>query len=141
MERRARLLATGVKLRGRKSLRDYLEQNVWPLIPSSELGWNHDSRRAKPYPRLWSRWLLTMVLDRSHSVAGLPHGYYAGLVAVPEGPAAKESAAPCEERQTINDIGKPTRQERIITPVIKSPAEIGRLGIIERGKTTPFMKA
>jgi antitoxin VapB len=38
VERRARLLASGAKLRGHKGLRDYLEQNVWPLIPSSDLG-------------------------------------------------------------------------------------------------------
>jgi antitoxin VapB len=37
-ERRARLLAAGAKLHSRKSLRGYLEQNVWPLIPPSELG-------------------------------------------------------------------------------------------------------
>jgi antitoxin VapB len=38
LERRARLLATGAKLRGQQNLRDYLEQNVWPFIPSGELG-------------------------------------------------------------------------------------------------------
>ncbi|HEY1947649.1 MAG TPA: type II toxin-antitoxin system VapB family antitoxin [Bryobacteraceae bacterium] len=38
VERRARLLATGAKPRGHKSLRDYLEQDVWPFIPTSALG-------------------------------------------------------------------------------------------------------
>jgi antitoxin VapB len=36
VERRARLHAGGRG--GRRSLRDYLEQNVWPLMPASELG-------------------------------------------------------------------------------------------------------
>jgi antitoxin VapB len=37
LERRARLRARGGKP-GRKGLREYLERNVWPLIPSGELG-------------------------------------------------------------------------------------------------------
>jgi antitoxin VapB len=38
LERRARLQArTGNSLQ-RKSLRDYLERNVWPLMPPGELG-------------------------------------------------------------------------------------------------------
>ncbi len=38
VERRARLQARTGKPGGRKSLRDYLEQNVWPLMPPHELG-------------------------------------------------------------------------------------------------------
>jgi antitoxin VapB len=38
LERRARLRARAGKPERRKGLRDYLERNVWPLIPSSELG-------------------------------------------------------------------------------------------------------
>jgi antitoxin VapB len=38
LERRARLLVAGGKLRSTKSLTDYLEQNVWPLIPPGKLG-------------------------------------------------------------------------------------------------------
>ena len=37
LERRARLHARG-RPGGRKSLREYLEQNVWPLMPAGELG-------------------------------------------------------------------------------------------------------
>jgi antitoxin VapB len=37
-ERRARLRARAGRLGGRKSLREYLEQNVWPLAPPGELG-------------------------------------------------------------------------------------------------------
>jgi antitoxin VapB len=38
VERRARLRARAGKPGGRKSLREYLEQNVWPLMPARELG-------------------------------------------------------------------------------------------------------
>ncbi len=38
LERRARLQARAGKPGSRKSLRDYLEQNVWPVIPVGELG-------------------------------------------------------------------------------------------------------
>jgi antitoxin VapB len=38
MERRARLQARAGKPGGRKSLREYLEQNVWPMMPAGELG-------------------------------------------------------------------------------------------------------
>jgi antitoxin VapB len=38
IERRARLCARAGKPGGRKSLRAYLEQNVWPLMPPGELG-------------------------------------------------------------------------------------------------------
>jgi antitoxin VapB len=38
VERRARLQARGPKLGGRKSLRGYLEQNVWPTMAAGELG-------------------------------------------------------------------------------------------------------
>ena len=38
LERRARLQAHGGKSSGHKSLRVYLERNVWPVIPSGELG-------------------------------------------------------------------------------------------------------
>jgi antitoxin VapB len=37
-ERRARLQARSGKPGGRKSLRAYLEQNVWPLAPPEEMG-------------------------------------------------------------------------------------------------------
>jgi antitoxin VapB len=37
LERRARLQAHGSKSE-RKSLREYLERNVWPVIPSGQLG-------------------------------------------------------------------------------------------------------
>ena len=38
LERRARLLARAGEPSSRKNLRDYLEQNVWPLVPPAELG-------------------------------------------------------------------------------------------------------
>ncbi len=38
IERRSRLQAQGHKVGGRRSLRDYLARNVWPVIPASELG-------------------------------------------------------------------------------------------------------
>jgi antitoxin VapB len=38
VERRARLQARTGKPGGRKSLREYLEQNVWPMVPARELG-------------------------------------------------------------------------------------------------------
>jgi antitoxin VapB len=38
LERRARLQARTTKLGGRKSLQQYMEQNVWPLVPLAELG-------------------------------------------------------------------------------------------------------
>ncbi len=38
VERQARLQARSGKPGGRKSLREYLEQNVWPLMPATELG-------------------------------------------------------------------------------------------------------
>jgi antitoxin VapB len=38
LERRARLQARAGKPGVRKSVREYLERNVWPLIPPAELG-------------------------------------------------------------------------------------------------------
>jgi len=38
LERRARLQARAGKPGNRKGLREYMERNVWPLIPSGELG-------------------------------------------------------------------------------------------------------
>ena len=38
LERRARLQAHARNPTGRKGLREYLERNVWPMIPSAELG-------------------------------------------------------------------------------------------------------
>ena len=38
LERRARLQARAGKPGGRKSLQEYLEQNVWPMMPPGELG-------------------------------------------------------------------------------------------------------
>ena len=38
VERLARLRARAGKPGGRKSLRAYLEQNVWPIMPARELG-------------------------------------------------------------------------------------------------------
>jgi antitoxin VapB len=38
VERRARLPARASKPVGRKNLLDFLEQEVWPLIPANELG-------------------------------------------------------------------------------------------------------
>jgi antitoxin VapB len=38
LERRARLQARAGKPEKRRSIREYLERNVWPLIPSAELG-------------------------------------------------------------------------------------------------------
>ena len=38
VERRARLQARTGKPGGRKSLREYLEQSVWPMMPAGELG-------------------------------------------------------------------------------------------------------
>jgi len=37
LERRARLHARAGKPAGRRSLREYLEQSVWPVIPRAEL--------------------------------------------------------------------------------------------------------
>jgi antitoxin VapB len=37
-ERRARLQARAGKPGGRKSLWEYMEQDVWPMIPAGELG-------------------------------------------------------------------------------------------------------
>jgi antitoxin VapB len=38
LERRARLQARAGKLGGRKSLQEYMEQNVWPMMPPGVLG-------------------------------------------------------------------------------------------------------
>jgi len=38
IERRARLRARSGKPAGRKSLRGYMERNVWPLVPAGQLG-------------------------------------------------------------------------------------------------------
>jgi len=38
MERRNRLQSRAGKPGGRKSLREYMEQNVWPIIPPGESG-------------------------------------------------------------------------------------------------------
>jgi antitoxin VapB len=38
LERRARLQAHAGKPEGRSGLREYLERNIWPLVPSGELG-------------------------------------------------------------------------------------------------------
>ncbi len=38
LERRVRLRAHAGKPIGRQGLREYLERNVWPMIPASELG-------------------------------------------------------------------------------------------------------
>jgi len=38
LERRARLQAHAGKPGGRSGLREYLDRNVWPLVPSGELG-------------------------------------------------------------------------------------------------------
>ncbi len=38
VERQARLQARLGKPGGRKSLREYLEQSVWPMMPATELG-------------------------------------------------------------------------------------------------------
>ncbi len=38
LERRARLQARSGRPGGRKSLREYLERDVWPVVPGSELG-------------------------------------------------------------------------------------------------------
>ena len=38
VERRARLRARAGKPEARRSLREYMERNVWPLIPAAELG-------------------------------------------------------------------------------------------------------
>ena len=38
VERRARLQARTGRPSGRKSLREYLAQDVWPVIPAGELG-------------------------------------------------------------------------------------------------------
>jgi len=38
LERRARFQARGGKASSRKGLREYLEQNVWPMVPVAELG-------------------------------------------------------------------------------------------------------
>ncbi len=39
VERRARLQARAGKPGDRKSLREYLERNVWPMMPPGESGW------------------------------------------------------------------------------------------------------
>lgn len=38
LERRVRLQARGGKLGPRRGLREYLERNVWPIIPAEALG-------------------------------------------------------------------------------------------------------
>ena len=38
LERRARLRARSGKPKARRSLREYMERDVWPLVPASELG-------------------------------------------------------------------------------------------------------
>jgi antitoxin VapB len=38
LERRTRLQATAGRPAGQRSLRTYLEKNVWPMIPAAELG-------------------------------------------------------------------------------------------------------
>ncbi len=38
LERRARLLASGGRSKGRLGLRSYMEKSVWPLIPKVEIG-------------------------------------------------------------------------------------------------------
>jgi len=38
LERRTRLQARGGRRNAHKDLREYLERNVWPLIPPGELG-------------------------------------------------------------------------------------------------------
>lgn len=38
LERRGRLQARGGRPGDRQGLREYMERNVWPLIPSGELG-------------------------------------------------------------------------------------------------------
>jgi antitoxin VapB len=38
VERRARLQARAGRHRGHTSLREYLERNVWPMVPAGELG-------------------------------------------------------------------------------------------------------
>ncbi len=38
LERRARLQVRAGKSGGRKNLREFMEQNVWPMIPPGELG-------------------------------------------------------------------------------------------------------
>jgi len=38
VERRARLQVQAGKPGGRRSLREYLERNVWPMVPAGELG-------------------------------------------------------------------------------------------------------
>lgn len=44
LERRGRLLARGGKAGNRKNLRQYLEQNVWPMVPAGVLGWEMSRR-------------------------------------------------------------------------------------------------
>lgn len=38
LERRARLRAHGGKAVGRRSLGEFMEKNVWPLVPPAQLG-------------------------------------------------------------------------------------------------------
>ncbi|MGJ5818389.1 type II toxin-antitoxin system VapB family antitoxin [Paludibaculum fermentans] len=38
LERRARLQAHAGSSRGSKSIREYMERNVWPFVPPAELG-------------------------------------------------------------------------------------------------------
>ncbi len=38
LERRARIQARGGNPQGRRGLRKYLENNVWPMVPAAELG-------------------------------------------------------------------------------------------------------
>ena len=38
LERRARIQAQAGSIRGRRGLRQYLESNVWPLVPEEEIG-------------------------------------------------------------------------------------------------------
>lgn len=38
VERMARIQTPALKTAGRKSLREYMQQNVWPMMPAGELG-------------------------------------------------------------------------------------------------------
>jgi len=38
LERRARLQARSGKRGARRSLREHMERNIWPLVPSAEMG-------------------------------------------------------------------------------------------------------
>jgi ribonuclease VapC len=69
LERRARMRARAGKPVGRRSLRDYLEQSVWPVIPRRQLGRVLSREEEDQILGYGPHGYWTMVLDTSAIVA------------------------------------------------------------------------